>query len=117
MLRSSYFLYRSVNLENIRAVGQALFKAIAHLGAASPEASEEVIDLLCGHLAEIRTSLHGGNEDEMGELLKCSLIRRLLLMMSIFSYGHRPPFKLPRLCAFYPARADLGSFPRQALDR
>jgi hypothetical protein len=52
-------------------VGHALFKAIAHIGAVNPEASAEVVDMLCDHLAELRSALHGGNEEDMGKLTAC----------------------------------------------
>jgi hypothetical protein len=57
----------SVNLDHVRTVGHALFKAIAHIGAANPATSLDVIDMLCDHLAELRIALHGGNEEEMGK--------------------------------------------------
>jgi hypothetical protein len=52
-------------------VGHTLFKAIAHIGAVNPEASSEVVDMLCDHLAELRSALHGGNEEDMGKLTAC----------------------------------------------
>lgn len=61
----------SVNLNHVRNVGRALFKAIAHIGAVNPEASSEVVDMLCDHLTEMRSALHGGNEEDMGKLTAC----------------------------------------------
>lgn len=60
-----------VNLDHVRNVGHALFKAIAHIGAVNPEASSEVVDMLCDHLAELRSALHGGNAEDMGKLTAC----------------------------------------------
>ena len=106
-----------VNLDNIRAVGQALFRAIAHVGAASSEASGDVIDLLCDHLAEVRADIHSANESEMGEHIgHCVQMIPSLNVLAV-SYGNHPTFQLSRLCAFHTARAHLGSIAGQAVDR
>jgi hypothetical protein len=80
-----------VRVSDIASIELGLLRAVAHIGASSPDASRKSVSLLCKHIRAIHQGFSSGSEDDMGQSNHCAsgeaspVADRVVVAMAILS--------------------------------